>query len=93
MKSDGSVVEAGDVVKNPKLAQTFRRVAADPFTFYNGSLAQDIIDDITEVGRLSLLYKLTNKYVVLLTIVSTATTITRSSAMAGRPCDAKACQG
>jgi len=51
LKPDGKLVKAGDIVKDPKLAQTLRRIAADPFTFYNGSLAQDIVDDINEYGR------------------------------------------
>ena len=51
MKSDGKLVKAGDVVKDAKLAQTLRRIAADPFDCYNGTLAQDIVDDIREYGR------------------------------------------
>jgi len=51
VKADGNLVEAGDVVTNPKLARTFRRIAENPFAFYNGSLAQDIVDDVKDYGR------------------------------------------
>ena len=35
----------------PKLADTLEKVAEDPFTFYNGSLANDTVNDIAEQGR------------------------------------------
>ena len=34
----------------PKLANTLQKIAEDPFTFYNGSLANDIVNDIAEEG-------------------------------------------
>ena len=50
VKPNGSLYEEGDLLKNPKLAATLRRIAADPFTYYNGSLAEDIIQDLREYG-------------------------------------------
>ena len=51
MKPDGTLYVEGDIMKRQKLAVTFRRIAEDPFTFYNGSLAQDIVADIQERGK------------------------------------------
>jgi gamma-glutamyltranspeptidase / glutathione hydrolase / leukotriene-C4 hydrolase len=48
MKSDGTLLKEGDLMTNPKLGMTLRRVADNPHAFYNGSLAQDIVDDIAE---------------------------------------------
>ena len=50
VKSDGSLLQEGDLLINIKLGQTLRRIAADPGTFYNGSLAADIVADIAEYG-------------------------------------------
>jgi len=41
LKEDGSLIETGDLLVNPKLGQTMRRIAEDPTSFYTGSLAQD----------------------------------------------------
>lgn len=50
VKEDGTLVQEGDLLKNPKLGATLRAIAADPFTFYNGSLAADIVQDLSEYG-------------------------------------------
>jgi len=50
VKEDGSLIEAGDLLVNPKLAVTMRRVADDPLSFYTGSLAADIVADLQEYG-------------------------------------------
>jgi gamma-glutamyltranspeptidase len=50
MKADGSLVTLGDRLVNKKLGATFRAIQSDPMTFYNGSLARDIVDDIQERG-------------------------------------------
>ena len=50
MREDGEVIQEGDIIKDPTLARTFEKIANDPFTFYNGTLAQDIVEDITEAG-------------------------------------------
>ncbi|ELU07928.1 hypothetical protein CAPTEDRAFT_80444, partial [Capitella teleta] len=46
IKEDGELIEEGDIITNEKLGQTMRRIAQDPMSFYTGSLAQDIVDDI-----------------------------------------------
>jgi len=51
VKDDGSMVTEGDLLVNKKLANTFRRIAFDPMTFYTGSLAREIVDDIQEYGQ------------------------------------------
>ncbi|XP_005105286.1 glutathione hydrolase 1 proenzyme isoform X2 [Aplysia californica] len=48
--SDQSPKAAGSLIKLPELARTFRTIADDPFSFYNGSLAADIVSDITDEG-------------------------------------------
>jgi len=50
VKKNGLLVQEGDLLKNPKLARTFRRIADDPMSYYEGSLARDIVDDITDYG-------------------------------------------
>jgi len=50
VKQDGSLVKEGDLLKNPKLAQTLLRIAEDPMSFYNGSLAREIVNDINDYG-------------------------------------------
>ena len=52
MKNDGSLIQEGNLLKNPKLARTFRRIAEDPMTYYKGSLAHEIVNDITDYGIL-----------------------------------------
>ena len=37
-------------LKDPKLANTLRRIAQDPDNFYNGELAEDIASDLEQVG-------------------------------------------
>jgi len=51
VKEDGSLVTQGDLLVNKKLGDTFQRIALNPMTFYTGSLAQDIVDDIQEYGQ------------------------------------------
>jgi len=50
VKKNGEVVEEGDIIKDLNLARTLQRIAIDPFTFYNGSLAKDIVADIADAG-------------------------------------------
>ena len=42
--------QAGDMIRYPKLGATLQRIADDPHTFYNGSLAADIVLHIQERG-------------------------------------------
>lgn len=50
VKKDGSLIQEGDLLRNPKLALTFSRIAEDPMAYYKGSLARDIVDDIADYG-------------------------------------------
>jgi gamma-glutamyltranspeptidase / glutathione hydrolase / leukotriene-C4 hydrolase len=52
VKEDGTLVQEGDLLKNPKLGATLRAIAEDPFTFYNGTLAADIVQDLSEYGSI-----------------------------------------
>lgn len=46
----GKLVQPGEKLKLPKLAETFKKIAADPQGFYNGSLASEVALDIAEAG-------------------------------------------
>ena len=50
LKPDGTPYKEGDILKRPKLARTLKVIAADPMSFYNGSLADDVVADIQEAG-------------------------------------------
>ena len=40
----------GDTVHRPQLAQTLETLSEDPDTFYTGSMAQQIVDDVVAHG-------------------------------------------
>ena len=42
----------------PLLANTLQAIADDPFTFYNGSLAENITLDIKEAGNVTFISKI-----------------------------------
>ena len=44
---DGCLKKLGDRLVNHKLAITLERIGCDPMSFYNGSLAEDIVRDIS----------------------------------------------
>ncbi|XP_053376161.1 glutathione hydrolase 1 proenzyme-like [Mercenaria mercenaria] len=44
----GELLKEGDTIKLPKLGATFEKIAADPYAYYNGSLADDIAADIAD---------------------------------------------
>ena len=53
-KSDGSLVKERDTIKRPTYAKTLRRIAEEgPNTFYNGSVAEDVVRDIQDEGTSS----------------------------------------
>ena len=60
MKRNGMPHNEGDIIRRPKLAKTLKVIAADPMSFYNGSLADDIIADIQEAGIYNCLLSLRN---------------------------------
>ena len=49
---NGDIKNVGDRVTLPALAETYRRIAKEGAdTFYNGSLRDDIIADLEEMGN------------------------------------------
>ncbi|XP_075710210.1 glutathione hydrolase 1 proenzyme isoform X2 [Rhinoderma darwinii] len=48
--AEGKILQQGDIVKLPKLAQTLQTLADDPNSFYTGALAKQIVRDIQQAG-------------------------------------------
>ncbi|KAK7124704.1 hypothetical protein R3I94_018928 [Phoxinus phoxinus] len=49
--SNNNILKENDTIRFPQLAVTYRRIAEKgPDVFYNGSLTQDIVDDINAAG-------------------------------------------
>ncbi|XP_075071597.1 glutathione hydrolase 1 proenzyme [Mixophyes fleayi] len=48
--ADGKVLQRGDIVKMPKLAETLQKLADDGNSFYTGPLAMQIVRDIKQAG-------------------------------------------
>lgn len=49
--SQRNILKENDIVKFPKLADTYQRIADEgPDVFYNGSMAQSIVEDIQAAG-------------------------------------------
>ena len=61
---DGNFYKAGDVFKQPELAHTLRRIAADPDDFYHGKMAHELIADLKKGGALLTLEDLAQYNVV-----------------------------
>ncbi len=49
---DGNFYKPGDNFKQPELARTLKRIAADPDDFYHGQMAQELIADLKKGGAL-----------------------------------------
>jgi gamma-glutamyltranspeptidase/glutathione hydrolase len=49
---DGKLYQAGEVFRQPKLAQTLKSIAADPGDFYHGKLAAALVSDLKQGGGL-----------------------------------------
>ena len=50
LDKNNKLYKKGDKIKNEKYAKTLERVQRNPESFYNGSLARDIADDIKRVN-------------------------------------------
>lgn len=49
--SQKNILKENDVVRFPKLADTYQRIAEEgPDVFYRGSMAQSIVEDIQAAG-------------------------------------------
>lgn len=49
---DGQFYKAGETFRQPQLADTLRRIAANPDDFYRGKIAQQLVDDLKKGGAL-----------------------------------------
>jgi gamma-glutamyltranspeptidase/glutathione hydrolase len=49
---DGQLYKAGEVFKQPELAQTLQRIAANPEDFYHGKMAEQLIGELKKGGAL-----------------------------------------
>jgi gamma-glutamyltranspeptidase/glutathione hydrolase len=49
---DGRYYETNEVFKQPELARTLKRIAADPGDFYHGKLAQELVAELKKGGGL-----------------------------------------
>lgn len=50
--SQQNLLKENDIIKFPKLADTYERIAeGGPDVFYNGSMAQSIVEDIQAAGQ------------------------------------------
>ena len=67
---DGNFYKSGEIFRQPLLARTLRRIAANPDDFYHGTLAQELVQDIKAGGGLITLKDLAQYQVVERTPVS-----------------------
>jgi gamma-glutamyltranspeptidase/glutathione hydrolase len=49
---NGELYKEGEIFRQPGLARTLIRIAADPAGFYNGEMAHELIDDLSKGGSL-----------------------------------------
>jgi gamma-glutamyltranspeptidase/glutathione hydrolase len=49
---NGDFYKAGDRLRQPELARTLRRIAADPEEFYHGRMARELVEDLKTGGGL-----------------------------------------
>jgi gamma-glutamyltranspeptidase/glutathione hydrolase len=49
---DGRLYKAGETFRQPLLAATLERIAADPADFYHGTMARQLVDDLRKGGAL-----------------------------------------
>lgn len=61
---DGNLYKAGEVFRQPLLARTLERIAADPDDFYRGKMARELVEDLKKGGALITLKDLAEYRVV-----------------------------
>jgi len=61
---NGNLYKAGETFKQPELARTLERIAADPDDFYHGKMAHELIHDLKKGGALLTLEDLAQYKVV-----------------------------
>ena len=61
---DGDLYKSGEVFKQPELARTLERIAADPDDFYRGKMAHELIEELSKGGALLTLQDLAQYTVV-----------------------------
>jgi len=61
---DGDFYKEGELFRQPELARTLERIAADPADFYHGKLARELIDELAHGGALLTLEDLARYNVV-----------------------------
>jgi gamma-glutamyltranspeptidase/glutathione hydrolase len=61
---DGHFYAKGETFKQPELARTLERIAADPDDFYHGKMARELVDDLKKGGALLTLEDLASYTVV-----------------------------
>jgi gamma-glutamyltranspeptidase / glutathione hydrolase len=49
---NGNLYKEGETLKQPELARTLKRIAADPSGFYHGKLAHELVDDLHKGGAI-----------------------------------------
>ena len=49
---DGQLYKAGEIFKQPELARTLERIAADPEDFYDGKMAHELVEELKKGGAL-----------------------------------------
>jgi gamma-glutamyltranspeptidase/glutathione hydrolase len=49
---DGRLYKAGEIFRQPLLAATLERIAADPQDFYHGAMARELVADLSKGGAL-----------------------------------------
>jgi len=57
---DGNLYKEGETFKQPELARTLQRIAADPDDFYHGKIAHELVDELHKGGALLTLEDLPN---------------------------------
>jgi len=61
---DGNLYKEGEIFRQPELARTLKRIAADPEDFYRGQIAHELVDDLSKGGALLTLEDLAQYAVV-----------------------------